>query len=103
MPQSTSQTHSILATVRGLLAAATPMIEQQGLTLIGIAVGNLDDADAVQLALPFDRHRDPALDVALDDVRSRFGAGAVGRAVLMGHDQHLSVPLLPDPGPRRER
>ena len=80
MPQATAQTHSILATVRGLLATAAPMIEAQGLTLIGIAVGNLADADAVQLALPFDRHRDPALDVALDDVRSQFGAGAVTRA-----------------------
>jgi DNA polymerase-4 len=103
MPQPTNQTHFILATVRDLLAAATPMIEEHGLTLVGIAVGNLDDADAVQLALPFDRHRDPALDLALDDVRSRFGARAVGRAVLMGRDQHLSVPLLPDPGPGEQR
>jgi DNA polymerase-4 len=101
MPQATAQTHSILATVRGLMATAASMIEAQGLTLVGIAVGNLADADAVQLALPFDRHRDPALDVALDDVRSKFGAGAVTRALLMGREQHLSVPMLPDPGPLR--
>ena len=58
MPQATAQTHPILDAVRGLLATATPMIEAQGLTLIGVAVGNLADDDAVQLALPFDRHRD---------------------------------------------
>ena len=72
------------------------MIECQGLTLIGVAVGNLDDDDAIQLVLPFDRHRGGALDAALDDVRDRFGSAAVTRAVLMGRDQGLSVPLLPD-------
>ncbi len=29
----------------------------------------------------------------------RFGSAAVTRAVLMGRDQGLSVPMLPDPGP----
>ena len=60
--------------------------------------------DAVQLALPFDRHSGRLRStLALDDVRARFGADAVGRAVLMGHDQHFSVPLLPDPGPGAQR
>jgi DNA polymerase-4 len=72
------------------------MIERQGLTLVGVAVGNLDDDSAVQLALPFDRHSGNALDTALDDVRDRFGSGAVTRAVLLGKDEGLSVPLLPD-------
>ena len=72
------------------------MIERQGLTLIGIAVSNLDDDDAVQLELPFDRHSGTALDAALDDVRERFGSTAVTRAVLLGRDQGLSVPMLPD-------
>ena len=51
------------------------MIEREGLTLVGIAVANLDDDDAVQLALPFDRASGGALDAALDDVRERFGIG----------------------------
>ena len=72
------------------------MIERQGLTLIGVAVGNLDDDGAIQLALPFDGHSAGALDAALDDVRERFGSAAVTRAVLLGRDQGLSVPLLPD-------
>ena len=96
LPRATAQTHTILATVRGLLAGAMPMIERQGLTLVGVSVGNLDDDGAVQLVLPFDRHQGGALDAALDDVRERFGSAAVTRAVLLGRDQGLSVPLLPD-------
>jgi DNA polymerase-4 len=79
-----------------LLTAAAPLLERQGLTLIGIAVGNLDDATAIQLALPFGRHHGTALDAALDDVRTRFGSGAVTRARLLGRDPGLTVPLLPD-------
>src|SRR5439155_1107663 len=78
------------------LAEAMPIIERLGLTLIGVAVGNLDDDGAVQLVLPFDRHSDSALDVALDGVRERFGSAAVTRAVLLGRDPGLTVPLLPD-------
>ena len=72
------------------------MIERQGLTLVGVAVGNLDNDGAVQLVLPFDGPSGSALDGALDDVRDRFGSAAVTRAVLLGRDQGLSVPLLPD-------
>ena len=94
--RATAHTHTILATVRTLLRAAMPMIEHQGLTLVGIAVGNLDDDDAVQLALPFDRRSSDALDTALDDVRDRFGTNAVTRAVLLGRDPGLTMPMLPD-------
>jgi DNA polymerase-4 len=96
LDQATAQTHTILDTVRELLATAAPMIERQGLTLVGIAVGNLEDDRAVQLALPFDRHHNRALDAVLDEVHDRFGADAVTRAVLLGKDSGLSVPLLPD-------
>ena len=73
-----------------------PLIERQGLTLVGLAIANLDDDDAIQLALPFDRSSGAALDAALDEVRDRFGAAAVTRAVLLGRDQGPSVPMLPD-------
>jgi DNA polymerase-4 len=92
----TANTHTILATARGLLATAMPMIRRQGITLIGVAVANLDDSGAIQLTLPFDRHSGSALDAALDGVRDRFGADAVTRAALLGRDPGLSVPLLPD-------
>jgi DNA polymerase-4 len=96
LPRATAQTHTILTTARGLLATVTPMIERQGLTLVGIAVANLDNDDAVQLALPFDPHESDALDAALDQVRERFGSTAITRAVLLGRDQGLTMPLLPD-------
>jgi DNA polymerase-4 len=78
------------------MRGALPRIETDGLTLVGIAVGNLDDADVVQLALPFTRRTNGGLDAVLDDVRERFGLKSITRAVLLGRDEGLSVPLLPD-------
>jgi DNA polymerase-4 len=96
LPWPTAHTHTILVTARALLATAMPMIQRQGITLVGVAVANLDDGGAIQLTLPFDRHSGAALDAALDDVRDRFGSDAVTRAVLLGRDDGLSVPMLPD-------
>jgi DNA polymerase-4 len=96
LPRATADTEAILATVRALLTTAMPMIEHRGITLVGLAVSNLDDDDTVQLALPLDRHSGSALDVALDTVRRRFGSTAVTRAALLGRDPGLSMPLLPD-------
>jgi DNA polymerase-4 len=96
LPQATAETQTILFAARELLVAATPMIERQGITLVGIAVGSLENDDAVQLALPFDRWSGGALDDALDEVRNRYGANAVTRAVLLGRDEGLTMPMLPD-------
>jgi DNA polymerase-4 len=96
LARATSSTHTILATARGLLAEASPLVERRGLTLVGVAVGNLGDDRAVQLELPFGRGSATALDAALDEVRDRFGTTAVTRAVLLGRDPGISVPLLPD-------
>ncbi len=96
LPRATAETQTILATVRELLATATPMIERQGLTLVGVAVANLDDGDAVQLTLPIDHYDAAALDAVLDAVRARFGPTAITRAVLLGRDPGLTMPLLPD-------
>ena len=96
LSRATANTQTILDTARALLSTAMPMIEHQGLTLVGVAVGNLDDDGAVQLVLPFDQYAGGDLDAALDAVRDRFGSAAVTRAVQLGRDQGLSVPLLPD-------
>jgi DNA polymerase-4 len=96
MPRATAQTQPILETARALLDDATATIERKGLTLVGIAVANLDDGDTIQLALPFDRRAAIALDTALDAARNRFGSAAVTRAVLLGHDHGQAVPRLPD-------
>ncbi|HZB35518.1 MAG TPA: DNA polymerase IV [Gaiellaceae bacterium] len=95
LPEATANTHAILTAVRGLLTTAVPMIESEGITLVGVSVSNLDDGHALQLALPFDPHSD-ALDATLDEVRERFGMTAITRAVLLGRRQGLSIPLLPD-------
>src|SRR5688572_2793402 len=94
LPEATAETRTILATARGLLAAAMPMIEKQGLTLVGLSLANLEDDLGGQLGLPFDRYR--ALDAALDDVRDRYGSAAITRAVLIGRDEGVVMPLLPD-------
>jgi DNA polymerase-4 len=94
--EATARTESILATARGLLATAMPMIQRRGITLIGVTLSNLSEDTAIQLALPFDRAFVSAIDTTLDEVRDRFGSSAITRAVLLGRDQGLSVPLLPD-------
>jgi DNA polymerase-4 len=96
LPWATAETHTILATARGLLAEAVPMIERRGLTMVGVAVANLENDRPLQLGLPFDRYSGGALDAALDEVRRRFGNAAVTRAVLLGRERGLEVPLLPD-------
>jgi len=96
LARATSHTETILAVARGLMATAMPTIARQGLTLVGVAVANLDDDRVVQLALPFDRQSGDALDTALDGVRDRFGSAAVTRAVLLGRRVSEPVPMLPD-------
>jgi DNA polymerase-4 len=96
LAQPTAHTGTILATARELLAVAMPKIAHDGLTLVGVAVANLDNDDVVQLALPFDRRSGNALDSALDDVRDKFGSASVTRAVLLGKNAGEPMPMLPD-------
>jgi DNA polymerase-4 len=95
MGEATARTETILETAQELLAAAMPVIEERGITLVGVALTNLDDG-AIQLALPLDEPDTGELDRTLDDVRDRFGSDAIKRAVLVGRDSAISPPLLPD-------
>jgi DNA polymerase-4 len=92
----TASTDRVLATVRGLVADAMPLIRERGLTLVGIAVGNLDDHESAQPELPFEESGAAALDAAMDGIRDKFGAAALTRAVLMGRDRGIAMPVLPD-------
>jgi DNA polymerase-4 len=95
LSHATAATDTILAVARALLAAARPMIETRGITLVGIAVANLDSGSGgLQLELPFDRPGRDALDRALDEVRDRFGPKAVTRASLLRRGTRLSDYLL---------
>ncbi len=96
LPYATAGSQVVLTTARGLLTTAAPLIARQGITLVGIAVSNLDDRGAIQLALPLERHSSEALDAAVDEVRQRFGSSAVTRAVLLERGQGPTPPLLPD-------
>ena len=96
LPQATADSQAVLYAARELLASAAPLVRARGLTLVGIAVANLEDDRAVQLALPFGGRSRNGLDAALDQVREKFGPNAVTRAVLLGRDQGFTVPLLPD-------
>ncbi|GAA1600047.1 DNA polymerase IV [Kribbella hippodromi] len=96
LPEATDQTRAILHTARTLLRTAQPLIEAQGLTMIGISVGNLQTEAAIQLALPFDKAANNELDSALDLVKDKFGTNAITRGVLLGKDQGLQMPMLPD-------
>ena len=96
LPRPTAETSAILATARWLFAASSPTIERRGLTLVGISVANLEDSRALQLPLPFDLRSRETLDAALDEIRDRYGSAAITRAVLLGRDTGLVVPLLPD-------
>ena len=96
LDEGTHETQLILAAARALLAASIPLIEERGITLVGVALTNLEDAGAAQMTLPFGAGREQALDTTLDDIRERYGSGAITRAVLLGREQRPSVPLLPD-------
>src|ERR687895_652248 len=96
LPEPTAETAKVLATARELLAAAQPIIDRQGLTLVGISLSNLEEYEESQLALPGDRRRAGALDEALDTVRDRFGSSSITRAVLLGREQGYVMPLLQD-------
>ncbi|MEU7866717.1 DNA polymerase IV [Dactylosporangium sp. NPDC049140] len=96
LPRATSHTQTILDAVLRLHAAAVSDIANRGLTLVGIAVSNLDGDGSAQLELPFDVTSGDELDTAMDKVRDRFGSAALTRASLLGRRQGPTVPLLPD-------
>jgi DNA polymerase IV len=98
LAHATAETQPILATMRALLAAAMPTIERRGITLVGITVANLDGlGSGVQLTLPLDRRWSIDLDLTLDELRDRFGSGAITRAVLLGRDAGPSLAELHEP------
>jgi len=94
LPYATANTEVVLTAARALLIDALPLIAVRGITLVGVAITNLERG-AAQLQLPFDPHSD-ALDAALDDVRGRYGSRAITRAVLLGRRPDIAMPLLPD-------
>ena len=97
LPCATSATEPMLAATRRLVADSASLIADRGLTLIGVAVTNIDPGGAAQLELPFaGEEHGVALDAAVDLVRRRYGTASVTRAVLLGRHPGIEMPLLPD-------
>lgn len=96
LPDATSATAVIHATAAAVLDAAWPLVEDRGISMLGLSVGNLADSDAVQLALPFERCEAEQLDTGVDVVRERFGRTALQRATTMRGDPGIQLPMLPD-------
>ncbi|MEU0877407.1 DNA polymerase IV [Lentzea sp. NPDC005914] len=92
----TADTSLLLTVARQLLVTAMPEITERGITLLGVSLTNLGDEDSIQLMLPFDERPPGALDATPDRLKDRFGSSSVTRAVLLGRDPGISVPLLPD-------
>ncbi len=95
LPEATSSTDEVLGTARSLLRTAWPEIERRGLTKVGVAVSGLESDRAVQLTLPFSKAEWGPVDVAVDEIRSRFGTDALKRATLV-NTKSVEMPLLPD-------
>jgi DNA polymerase-4 len=93
--QATAGTDDVLRIAQLLLDQAWPEAEARGLTRVGIAVANLSDANAVQLAMDFGGASPLALDETIDRIRERYGSFSIGRAALVNRDIR-TVPLLPD-------
>jgi DNA polymerase-4 len=86
LPHATAATAAVLTAARSLLSAAAPLIERRGITLVGIAVSNVERGGGIQLELPLDGVDRAALDAALDEVRERYGSRAISRAATLGRD-----------------
>lgn len=102
LPVASEGTEELLGHARSLLESMRAETDRLGLTLIGVSLESLVEAEAVQLSLPLgdEHHRaevdDGSLDRAVDDLRERFGAGSVTRASLVDLDRNQGSPVLPD-------
>jgi DNA polymerase-4 len=96
LPAPTADTITVHAALRLLLRDNAAVIRENGITLLGVTLGNLDSAASQQLELPFGMRSAPDLDSAVDRVRDKYGSASLTRGVLLHRDPGLQVPLLPD-------
>ena len=73
-----------LRVARRLFDEARPEIGHRGLTMVGIAITNLEHRGAgEQLELPLGHRETRRLEGALDELRNRYGNNAVTRGALL--------------------
>jgi len=97
----TAATNPIAAVATSILQSELETIEERGLTLLGLSVGNLMSLDGAaampeQLLLPFTRKDQTPLDTTVDSLRERFGRSVLTRASMLGRHVGFETPKLPD-------
>ncbi len=96
LPGATASAAPVLLAVRALFDQALPTIRRRGLTMVGIAITNLERRGAgEQLELPLGRRGGPRLDAALDELRDRFGNTAITRGRLLRAGPELTPWVMP--------
>jgi DNA polymerase IV len=93
---ATSSGADIGAVATMLLAAAGGLVRERGLTLVGVALTNLESDAIVQPQLCFGPVDTSGMDTAVDAVAARFGNRAVQRASLLRSGDGFSAPMLED-------
>jgi DNA polymerase IV len=97
MPTASAATSAVLTTARAVIAEAMPVIRRRGLTLVGLTVTNLERGRAgEQLELPLGGRARNGLDAAIDELRDRFGVGAITRGTLLGVGERSAARMRTD-------
>ena len=98
LPYATANTRTILVAARELLEVALPLIERQGITLVGVSISNLDD-DLGQLQAAARRivERHARRRARRGAAAVRVGRGHTGRAArpAPGADDSAAPGLIP--------
>jgi DNA polymerase IV len=83
LPFPTAASRTVLASARLLMAEAMPAIRERGVTMVGVALTNIESGRGLQLELPVEPPHRPPVDAVFDEVRERFGSGVLRRASAM--------------------
>lgn len=94
LPAPTTASDEFRSALHSLLAPEIDQIHELGITLIGIALANLDDG--AQLELGFDGPGAHEIDATVDAVKERFGKDAIRRGAMVGKDQGFAAPQVED-------
>ena len=84
--RATSAHATILLAAQTLLAEAAPTIRSRGLTLVGLAVTNLEPAGTGEQLELWAQRRAERLDAAVDELRERFGNSVIARTPMLGRE-----------------
>jgi DNA polymerase-4 len=84
--RATSAHATILLAAQSLLADAQPLIARRGLTLVGVAVTNIEPAGTGEQLELWAQRRAERLDAAVDQLRERFGNAVIARTPMLGRE-----------------